>query len=117
MPFTLPVIASYNGRKFLLTMGPFDHTPEREFSLISAKNAVDSCHDLPALKERTKDLVDAFGALQTAYQALMLDNIRLHQTVDSMASDLQAADALLQECASRVGLRWWQQLTRTILGR
>jgi len=108
------VIASYNGRKFLLTMGPFDHTPEREFSLISAKNAVDACHDLPALKERTKDLVDAFGALQTAFQGLMIENIKLRQTLASRDSDLEAADALLQECASRYGSGWWQRLVRTI---
>lgn len=108
------MVASYNGRKFLITMGPFDHTPEREFSLLSAKTAVDQCFDLPALKERTKGLVDAFGALQTAYQALMLENIKLRQTVDGMASDLVAADSLLQECADQRGSRWWQRLVRTI---
>ena len=58
MAFTLPVMASYNGRKFLITMGPFDHTAEREFSLIAAKTAVDHCTDLEALKGNTKNLVE-----------------------------------------------------------
>jgi len=114
MAFTLPVMASYNGRKFLITMGPFDHTAEREFSLIAAKTAVDHCTDLEALKGNTKNLVDAYGALQTAFQGLMIENIRLRQTVDAQASDLVAADALLQECASRYDSGWWRRLLRTI---
>lgn len=108
------MVASYNGRKFLITMGPFDHTAEREFSLIAAKTAVDHCTSLDDLKERTKSLVDAYGALQTAFQGLMIENIRLRQTLASRESDLEAADALLQECASRYGSGWWQRLVRTI---
>ena len=65
--FTLALVANYNGRNFLSRMS-FQHSPEREFSLLSAKQAVDACNDMPALKERTKALVDAFGAMQTAVQ-------------------------------------------------
>jgi len=116
MPFSLPVVVGYNGRKFLVRMGPFDHTPEREFSLLSAKQAVDNCSDLQALKDRTKDLVDAFGALQAAYQNLMLENIRLTQTLMARDSDILAAEQLLQEVAGQRDSRWWRQLRRTILG-
>jgi hypothetical protein len=117
MAFTFPVVASYNGRKLLITMGPFDHTVEREFSLAAAKTAVDNCTDFNGLKQKTKDLVDAYGALQTAFQGLMLENIRFRQTIESQAADLAAADALLQECASRNGSGWWRQLARTIFAR
>lgn len=116
MSFSLPVVVGYNGRKFLLRMGPFNHSPEREFSLLSAKKAVDDCSDLQALKTSTKNLVEAFGALQTAYQSLMLENIKLTQTLMARDSDIVAAEQLLQEVAAQRDSRWWRRLVRTIVG-
>lgn len=115
MAFTIPLIIGYNGRKMAVTMGPFNHSAEREFSLISAKQSVDNCNDLGALKERTKALVDAFGAMQTALQEKVLENLKLSHTVMARDRDLQAASDLLDQAIVFSDVpQWWLQLGRTI---
>lgn len=95
--FCLPVQFDYNGQKYVGTMGPFEHSTEREFALTVNRKAIDDCTSLEQLKPVTKNLLEGWSSMQTAFQSLMMENIQLRQALAMRDSSLEAADVLLNE--------------------
>ena len=93
--YGIPVQFDYNGRKRMATMGPFEHSTEREFALTVNRKAIDDCSDLDQLKPVTKNLLEGWSSLQTAFQTLMLENIQLRQAMAVKDNSLEAADEML----------------------
>ena len=97
MQFTLPVELTLNNRRIMAVMGPFEHSPEREFALTVNRKAIDECTSLEALKPVAKNLLEGWSSMNTALQQLMLENIRLRQALAVRDSSLEAADELLTQ--------------------
>lgn len=100
MRFNLPVELVLNGRRHMALMGPFDHSPEREFALTVNRKAIDDCTSLEQLKPVAKNLLEGWASMNTALQSMMLENIQLRQALAVRDSSLEAADALLTEAGS-----------------
>lgn len=98
--FSIPVqMTSYDGRKYIASMGPFQHSTEREFALMVNRRAIDSCQDIEQLRPVAKNLLEGWSSMNTALQSMMLENIQLRQTIDRQNNDLQAAEALMNEAS------------------
>lgn len=97
MQFKLPVELTLNNRRIMAVMGPFEHSPEREFALTVNRKAIDECTSLEALKPVAKNLLEGWSSMNTALQQLMLENIRLRQALAVRDSSLEAADELLTQ--------------------
>jgi hypothetical protein len=97
MSFSLPVELSFNGRRRMALMGPFEHSAEREFALTVNRRAIDECTSLEQLKPVAKNLLEGWASMNTAMQSLMLENINLRQAMAVKESSLEAADILLTE--------------------
>ena len=83
----------------MATMGPFQHSTEREFALTVNRRAIEECSSLEQLKPVAKNLLEGWSSLQTAFQSLMLENLQLRQALDMRDSSLRAADEMLNEAA------------------
>ena len=97
MPFSFPVELSFNGRRCMAVMGPFEHSTEREFQLTVSRKAIKECQDKEQLREVAGNLLEGWAALRTAFQAMMKENLELRQAMMVKDSSLEAADALLDE--------------------
>lgn len=98
MQFVIPVeMVGYNGERYRAAMGPFEHSPEREFSLTVNKKAIQDCSSLEQLKPVATNLLVGWSSMQTAVQSLMLENIQLRQALDKRTIDLQAAEEIINE--------------------
>jgi hypothetical protein len=102
MKFCLPIELTFNNRQVHAIMGPFEHSAEREFALTVNKRAIDDCTDLKQLKEVSKNLLQGWCSMQTAFQSMMLENMQLRQALAKKELDLQAADELMTEAAEIV---------------
>ena len=100
MKFGIPVEMVYNGKTRITVMGPFEHSPQREFALTVNKRAIADCTDMKQLKEVANNLLIGWSSMQTAVQSLMLENLQLRQALDKRDVDLEAANALLQEAST-----------------
>lgn len=109
--FSLPVQFAYNGQNYSVTMGPFHHSTEREFALTVNRKAIDDCPSLEQLKPVTKNLLEGWCSMQTAFQSLMLENIKLRQALAMRDSSLEAADLMLTE-AGKVLQQYEKQSTK-----
>ena len=100
MKFGVPVEMVYNGKTRITVMGPFEHSPQREFALTVNKRAIADCTDMKQLKEVANNLLIGWSSMQTAVQSLMLENMQLRQALDKRDVDLEAANVLLQEAST-----------------
>ena len=100
MQFGIPVEMVYNGKTRITVMGPFEHSPQREFALTVNKRAIADCTDMKQLKEVANNLLIGWSSMQTAVQSLMLENLQLRQALDKRDVDLEAANVLLQEAST-----------------
>lgn len=113
MGFVIPVQFVYNGKNYAKQMGPFDHSTEREFALTVNRRAIDECTSLEQLKPVTKNLLEGWSSLQTAFQSLMMENIQLRQALAKSQLDMSAAEELLEQASSAIdGLRGEKQSGR-----
>ena len=97
--YCLPVSFDYDGRKYIASMGPFNHSTEREFALTVSRKAIDDCKSLEQLKQVSMNLLEGWASMQTAVQSLMLENIQLRQAIDKKDVDIEAADELLSQAS------------------
>jgi hypothetical protein len=97
--YCLPVSFDYDGQKYIASMGPFNHSTEREFALTVSRKAIDDCKSLEQLKQVSMNLLEGWASMQTAVQSLMLENIQLRQAIDKKNVDLEAANELLSEAS------------------
>ena len=81
----------------MATMGPFEHSTEREFALTVNRKASDDCTSLTQLKPVAKTLLEGWSSMQTAFQRLVLENIQLRQALAMRDDSLRAADEMLNE--------------------
>jgi hypothetical protein len=102
MTFVIPVQFAYNGKSYAASMGPFNHSTEREFALTVNRRAIEDCTSLEQLKPVAKNLLEGWASMQTAVQSLMLENIQLRQALDKRNVDLQAADEIMTEAAKMI---------------
>lgn len=103
MSFVIPVqMVGYNGQKYMTSMGPFEHSTEREFALTVNRRAIDECSSLEQLKPAAKNLLEGWSSMHTALQSMMLENIQLRQALAQRDNDLRAADDLLNEASKAV---------------
>lgn len=103
MKFVVPVgMIGYNGQRYSAAMGPFEHSTEREFALMVNKRAIEDCNDLRQLKPVAQNLLEGWSSMQTALQAMMLENIQLRQALAKKELDLKAADELMNEASEIV---------------
>lgn len=100
-----------NGRRRMALMGPFEHSAEREFALTVNRKAIDECTSLEQLKPVAKNLLEGWASMNTAMQAMMLENIQLRQAMAVKDSSLEAADVMLTE-AGRALQRYEKQSKR-----
>jgi hypothetical protein len=99
MSFVIPVQFAYNGKNYARQMGPFDHSTEREFALTVNRRAIDDCRSIEQLRPVTKNLLEGWSALQTAFQGLMLENLQLRQALAKRDVDLEAAEVIVNEAS------------------
>ena len=112
--FSIPVQFTYNGRNRFATMGPFKHSTEREFALTVNRKAIDDCSSLETLKPVTKNLLEGWSSLQTAFQSLMIENIELRQAMAKQQGDLEAAEEIINQASELIdSLRCEQQSNGT----
>jgi len=102
MTFGLPVEMVYNGRIVRGMMGPFEHSPERQFAMTVNKRAIAECSDINALKQVSQNLLEGWSSMNTALQSMMLENMQLRQAIDKRNIDLQAAEEMMNEAASTI---------------
>ena len=95
----------------MATMGPFEHSTEREFALTVNRKAIDDCTSLTQLKPVAKNLLEGWSSMQTAFQSLMLENIQLRQALSMRDDSLRAADEMLTQAAAAMQ-PYEQQLNR-----
>jgi len=116
MKFVIPVdVVDYNGQKYQAAMGPFEHSPEREFALTVNKKAIDDCSSLDQLKPVARNLLEGWSSMHTAIQGLMLENIQLRQALAKKNLDLDAAEELMTEASremERMTRKYAKQSTR-----
>jgi len=109
MKFGIPVERVYNGKTRITIMGPFEHSPQREFALTVNKRAIAECTDMKQLKEVAGNLLVGWASMQTAVQSLVLENMQLRQVLDKRDTDLMAANDLLAEASTLID-QYTQQL-------
>jgi hypothetical protein len=97
MSFVIPVQFAYNNKNYAASMGPFNHSTEREFALTVNRRAIDDCTSLEQLKPVAKNLLEGWSSLQTAFQGLMLENIQLRQALAKREVDLRAAEEIITQ--------------------
>jgi regulator of replication initiation timing len=97
--YCLPVEFSYNGRKYIAAMGPFEHSTEREFALTVSRKAIDDCSSVGKLREVSHNLLEGWSSMQTAVQSLMLENIQLRQALAKSQVDLEAAEEIMTQAS------------------
>lgn len=103
MKFMIPVgVVGYDGQKYSAAMGPFEHSPEREFALTVNKKAIEECGDLRQLKTVAQNLLEGWSSMHTALQSMMLENIQLRQAIAKKEVDLKAAEELLNHAAELI---------------
>lgn len=113
MRFVLPVeLRDYNGKSVVATMGPFEHSTERQFALTVHKKAIEECDNIKSLKEVATNLLIGWSGIQTASQALILENIQLRQALAQRDNDLQAAEAIIAESAELIEKQYGKQSSR-----
>ena len=95
----------------MATMGPFEHSTEREFALTVNRKAIDDCTSLTQLKPVAKNLLEGWSSMQTAFKSLMLENIQLRQALSMRDDSLRAADEMLTQAAAAMQ-QYEQQLNR-----
>jgi hypothetical protein len=115
MKFGIPVERVYNGKTRVTIMGPFEHSPQREFALTVNKRAIAECTDMKQLKEVAGNLLVGWASMQTALQSLVLENMQLRQVLDKRDTDLMAANDLLGEASTLID-QYTQQLNQTKKG-
>ncbi len=115
MKFGIPVERVYNGKTRITIMGPFEHSPQREFALTVNKRAIAECTDMKQLKEVAGNLLVGWASMQTALQSLVLENMQLRQVLDKRDTDLIAANDLLAEASTLID-QYKQQLNQTKKG-
>lgn len=115
MKFGIPVERVYNGKTRITIMGPFEHSPQREFALTVNKRAIAECTDMKQLKEVAGNLLVGWASMQTAVQSMMLENLKLRQALDKRDLDLEAANALLIEASTLID-QYTQQLSQAKKG-
>jgi len=106
MQYSLPVILDYDGRKCLATMGPFERSLERDFSLAVNKKAIEECDDPVRLKEVATNLLMGWSNMQGAIGSLVKENMQLRHAMAVQDSDLRAAEQLLNEVATNLLMGW-----------
>lgn len=114
MAFSLPVELIFNGQRRVALMGPFDHSPEREFALTVNRRAIQECQDKEQLRQVASNLLEGWSAMNTALQSTMLENIQLRQAIAVKDSSLEAADELLTQ-AGQALQRYERQSRRASL--
>lgn len=97
MAFSFPVELTFNGRRRMALMGPFEHSPEREFALTVNRKALQECQDKEQLRQVASNLLEGWASMNTAMQSMMLENIQLRQAIAVKDSSLEAADELLTQ--------------------
>lgn len=103
MKFVIPVeMVGYNGQRHKMAMGPFEHSPEREFSLTVNKRAIEECNDLRQLKPVAQNLLEGWSSMHTALQSMMLENIQLRQAMAKKDLDLKAAEELINHASALI---------------
>lgn len=110
--FAIPIELPWGGQSRTVVMGPFQHSPERQFTLAVQHKAIDECHDLAKMKEISKYLLESWAALNTGFQGMMLENMQLRQALAQRTTDLQAAEGLLHEASEMIQRQqkrkgWW----------
>ena len=115
MKFGIPVEMVYNGKTRITVMGPFEHSPQREFALTVNKRAIADCTDMKQLKEVAHNLLVGWSSMQTALQSMMLENMQLRQAMDKRDVDLEAANAIIEEASLLID-QYTQQLNQTKKG-
>ena len=115
MKFGIPVEMVYNGKTRITVMGPFEHSPQREFALVVNKKAIADCSDMKQLKEVAHNLLVGWSSMQTALQSMMLENMQLRQAMDKRDVDLEAANAIIEEASLLID-QYTQQLNQTKKG-
>lgn len=113
MQYSLPVILDYDGRKRLATMGPFERSMEREFSLAVNKKAIDECSDLRQLKEVATNLLVGWSNMQGAIGELIKENMNLRHAIGLREADLKAAEELMTHAASLLDEKAADQASKT----
>lgn len=93
------MILDYDGRKRLATMGPFERSLERDFSLAVNKKAIEECNDPAKLKEVATNLLIGWSNMQGAIGSLVKENMQLRHAVAIQERDIRAAEQLLNEVA------------------
>lgn len=112
--YCLPVSFDYNGRKHIASMGPFEHSTEREFALTVSKKAINDCRSVDQLKSVSMNLLEGWSSMQTAVQSLVLENIQLRQVMAKRDIDMEAADELLSQATEIIEhLQCEMQLAKT----
>lgn len=99
MQYSLPVIVDYDGRKVLKSMGPFERSLERDFSLAVNKKAIDECTDMRQLKEVATNLLVGWSNMQGAIGSLIKENMQLRHAIGMRDADLKAAEMLMNEAS------------------
>jgi hypothetical protein len=97
MSFVIPVQFAYNNKNYAASMGPFNHSTEREFALTVNRRAIDDCTSIEQLKPVAKNLLEGWASMQTAFQSLMLENIQLRQALAKREVDLRAAEEIITQ--------------------
>lgn len=115
MKFGIPVEMVYNGKTRITVMGPFEHSPQREFALTVNKRAIADCTDMKQLKEVANNLLIGWSSMQTALQSMMLENMQLRQAMDKRDVDLEAANAIIEEASLLID-QYTQQLRKAKKG-
>ena len=115
MKFGIPVEMVYNGKTRITVMGPFEHSPQREFALVVNKKAIADCSDMKQLKEVAHNLLVGWSSMQTALQSMMLENMQLRQAMDKRDVDLEAANAIIEEASLLID-QYTQQLRKAKKG-
>ena len=95
--YCLPITFDYNGQKHIASMGPFEHSTEREFALAVNRKAISECKSVDQLRTVATNLLEGWSSMQTAVQSLVLENIELRQVMGKNEVDMEAAEELLSQ--------------------
>lgn len=107
--FSIPVELSYDGRSYVASMGPFERSLERDFSLAINKKALAECDDIDKLREVAGNLLEGWSNMQSAVSSLVKENLELRQAMSMREYDLQAAAELLGEASEFIEQHQAQQ--------
>lgn len=90
------MIVDYDGEKRFATMGPFERSMERDFSIAVNKKAIEECTDIKQLRSVATDLLIGWSNMQGAVSDLVNENLKLRHAMKLQANDLQAAEELIE---------------------